>query len=93
MRLTAAEQDIISRAIKARDPGARIYLFGSRADDHAHGGDIDLMVVSGSINIWDRLDILAELHQRLGDQKIDLVVSRDSEQPFARVALAEGVAL
>ncbi|MDP2787641.1 MAG: nucleotidyltransferase domain-containing protein [Pseudomonadota bacterium] len=75
------------------DPSAAIYLFGSRVDDAARGGDIDLLVLSGKINLWDRLDILAELHRKLGERKIDLLVYPDLSRPFARIAANEGILL
>lgn len=93
MRLTPAEHLEITRSIKSHDPQAAIYLFGSRVDDHARGGDIDLLVLSKTIDIWARLDILADLHEHLGERRIDLLVYPDLSKPFARVAMAEGVPL
>ncbi|WP_373183774.1 nucleotidyltransferase domain-containing protein, partial [Halomonas campaniensis] len=56
---------------------AKVWLFGSRTDDSARGGDIDLMVetpLQDADDVVDaKLNALVELHQRLGDQKIDLV--------------------
>ena len=46
MRITENEQQVIRQAIAEIDPNADIYLFGSKADDHARGGDIDLLVIS-----------------------------------------------
>jgi len=40
MRLTTAEHQAIRQAITKVDPEASIYLFGSRANDNARGGDI-----------------------------------------------------
>lgn len=93
MRLTEAEHASINLAVKGRDPDARVYLFGSRVDDRARGGDIDLMVLSGKISLSDRLDILVDLHRRLGERRIDLLVYPDLRRPFARIAATEGVLL
>jgi len=93
MRLTQEERTEITRTIAGRDPLAIIYLFGSRVDDSARGGDLDLLVFSREIDLWDRLDILADLHRKLGERKIDLVVYPDLSQPFARIAAREGVLL
>lgn len=93
MRLTQEERTEITRSIAGRDPSATIYLFGSRVDDNARGGDLDLLVLSREIGLWDRLDILADLHRKLGEQKIDLVVYPDLSRPFARIAAREGILL
>lgn len=93
MRLTSQEQQEIREAVAAADPDAVVHLFGSRADDAAKGGDIDLLVLSSRIDLMAKLDILAELHRRLGEQKIDLVVYPELSDPFARLAAAEGVRL
>ena len=93
MRLTSSEQQAISHAIHQVDVDALIYLYGSRVDDHAKGGDIDLLVLSPKIDLMKKLDILARLHQSLGERKIDLSVYSDSTQPFARIAIQSGVRL
>ncbi len=46
MRLSETEQQIIKDAVLSIDPQARIYLFGSRANDNKRGGDIDLLIAS-----------------------------------------------
>lgn len=57
--------------------GVRVWLFGSRVDPTARGGDIDLLVESAT-PIADRerkaLRCLARLQMRLGEQPIDLLV-------------------
>lgn len=90
MRITEEQRTEITRAISKQDPHAIVYLFGSRSNDNARGGDLDLLVLSETIRISERLDILAELHRKLGEQKIDLVVYPDLTSPFARMAAREG---
>jgi predicted nucleotidyltransferase len=93
VRLNENERQAILGAIGTQDPQADVYLFGSRVDDSARGGDIDLLVLSRRIDLMAKLDILGDLHRRLGERKIDLVVYPDLGQPFARIAATEGVRL
>jgi len=93
MRLAYEEQSVISDTIHQSDADALIYLFGSRVDDAAKGGDIDLLVLSKRINLMTKLDILAQLHQKLGDRKIDIVIYPDDIRPFPRMVMQEGIRL
>ncbi len=93
MRLTAKEQSAIREAIREADSEASIYLFGSRADDIAKGGDIDLLVLSKKITLMVKLGILAQLHQKLGERKIDIAVYQDDSRSFPRMVMQKGVRL
>lgn len=93
MRLQENERQTIMKAIRSVDAEADVYLFGSRVNDGAKGGDIDLLVLSKAINLMAKLDILAQLHQQLGEQKIDLAIYPDLSRPFARLVVKEGEAL
>lgn len=48
MRLDPKEIETLKSSLKELDRNAKIYLFGSRIDDNKKGGDIDLLVISGS---------------------------------------------
>ena len=93
MRLEIQDRSVISDAIHRADPDAIVYLFGSRVDDAAKGGDIDLLVLSKKIHLMEKIDILAQLHQSLGERKIDIVVHPDSSRPFAKLAIENGIRL
>ena len=93
MRLAYEEQLAISDAIRQADADAIVYLFGSRADDASKGGDIDLLVLSKKINLMTKLDILAQLHQKLGERKIDIAVYPDATRPFPRMVMQTAVPL
>jgi uncharacterized protein len=93
MRITTAEHQAIRQAIAEIDTEANIFLFGSRADDNARGGDIDLLIISGKLRLMDKLTVLARLHQILGEHKIELAIYLDLSKPFARLAKASGVPL
>ncbi|MBL6986456.1 MAG: nucleotidyltransferase domain-containing protein [Methylobacter sp.] len=93
MRIAPQEQLAIRDTIHQADADAMIYLFGSRTDDTAKGGDIDLLVLSKTINLMAKLEILAKLHQRLGERKIDIAVYRDTMRPFPRMVMQTGVLL
>lgn len=83
MRLSKQEQQTIKSVIQRYDPRAKVMLFGSRTDDNARGGDIDLLVITQVLGFPDKLHILADLHQQLGEQKIDLLLD-DGQGAFAQ---------
>jgi predicted nucleotidyltransferase len=93
MRLTTEVHPVICKAITQADAQAQIDLFGSPVDDAARGGDIDLLVLSSKIHLTEKLDILAQLHQSLGERKIDLAVYPDANRLFARMVMQDGVSL
>ena len=90
MRLSKTEIETISQTIRHLDNLARIYLFGSRVDDAKKGGDIDLLILSEKLSESDRGTIRLRLHEKLGEQKIDILIARDLSDPFVRVAFNEG---
>jgi len=79
-------------------PEAEVFLFGSRADPSAKGGDIDLLVeVPRLPEDWPLRKTLfrAKLKLRLGDQKIDVLVHsrREPKGDFAQRIRLEAVKL
>jgi predicted nucleotidyltransferase len=72
-----------------------IYLFGSRLDDNIKGGDIDLFIINHkSKNILeDKLDFLVTLKQLIGDQKIDILISKDLNSTIEQEAINKGFKL
>jgi predicted nucleotidyltransferase len=93
MRLAVPEQVAIHDAIHQADVDAEVYLFGSRTDDTARGGDIDLLVLSKRIGLMKKLEILAQLHEKLGERKIDLIIIPEVEGRFARIDFKKGILL
>lgn len=75
-------------------------MFGSRADEHRQGGDIDLLIES---SLTDPADIakvhtrfLSPIYTRLGEQKVDVLIDypgRRSYPPIFQVARDEGIVL
>ncbi len=64
--------------------GTVIYLFGSRLDGTARGGDIDLLVESSvALSAQDLVDkrtrFIAQLYLQLGEQRIDVVIAKAGE--------------
>ena len=95
MRLGANEARAVGEEIRRLDPGAEIYLYGSRADDSAKGGDIDLLVVSDKLGFRDVLRLRTRILDRIGWQQLDLAVRRRDQrnEPLAAMAQETGVKL
>lgn len=99
MRLTPETCQIIKDIVlDVFGPNATVRVFGSRINDEARGGDIDLLVESNE-PVKDRLRkalaVTARLQLRLGDQRIDVIVADPQTKPQSvhEVARRTGVPL
>ena len=99
MRLTREACRIIkASAQEIFGPSATVCVFGSRTNDEARGGDIDLLVECIE-PVADRLRktlaLTASLQRRLGDQQIDIIVTdpQTKQRPVHEVARRTGVPL
>ena len=101
MRLSEHEKESLKHAAQGCfGDGTRLRLFGSRADEHSKGRDIDLLIESP---LTDPADIakahtrfLSQIYTRLGEQKVDVLIDypgRLSHPPIFQVALQEGILL
>ncbi len=75
---------------------AKVWIFGSRADLKKKGGDIDIYIETP--NLTDRLSkklkFLVRLEEKIGEQKIDLIVREpDCVEPICVEARKTGVEL
>ena len=94
MRLVSWEvKEIKDAAKKIFGEDTKVYLFGSRVDDTKKGGDIDLYVVTKNNSYENKVKFWCELQQRLGEQKIDIIVSKNPSREIEKVALKEGIEL
>ena len=95
MRLDIHELDAIRGEIRRFDPAAEIYLYGSRTDDAARGGDIDLLVISDNLGFHYVLRLRTRILDRIGWQQLDLLVRRRNQlaEPMAALALETGTKL
>lgn len=94
MRLSSNDIVVIRSLVQDRfGADAGIWLFGSRLDDAARGGDIDLYIEPAS-PVHDNLFLARqalrrELERRLR-QPVDLVVNNGRPTAFMRQARSEG---
>lgn len=98
MRLSGEQVAAIKRAAaEAFGTDAVVRLFGSRADDGRHGGDIDLHIEAASENadVDHEVRFRALIWQALDEEQIDVVVhARGADRGWIdRAALREGVVL
>jgi uncharacterized protein len=93
MRLTKKEIEVIKSIITRYDNYAEVRLFGSRTDDGKKGGDIDLLVLSDRITLKENLVIKSEIQEILGDQRIDLLVTRDKSDLFVDLIFDSSIKL
>lgn len=85
MRLTKKEISAIKNNILSFDQDAKIYLFGSRVNDLAKGGDIDLLVISDKIGFTEKIKIKTKIFKEIEEQKLDLVVKKDFNDVFVQM--------
>jgi predicted nucleotidyltransferase len=91
MRITDMEQKIMSNAISDIDADAKVWLFGSRVFDDKKGGDIDIAIQSSKIDLMKKIKIRRAIADAIGEQKIDIIVSKNGAEPFFKLAQETGV--
>lgn len=99
MRLTPLQiQSIRKATLDVVGPTARVRLFGSRLEDTARGGDIDLLLecndcVSEPALLAARL--AARVSRAMGGRKVDVVIRAPNllELPIHTIAAKEGILL
>lgn len=99
MRLSSEDQLTIRKTVADMlGPLAQVRLFGSRTNDAARGGDIDLLVElphaeQSPVLIGARVAV--GLQMALGDQRIDVLVAAPNlpEQAIHRIARLTGILL
>lgn len=79
MRLSSQQIAIIKHAVQRHfGSPAEVRLFGSRTNDQARGGDIDLYVradlADANAAIAAETALWADLQTHLGEQRIDLLI-------------------
>ncbi len=94
MRLTLEQQAAIrSTTAEAFGPGVAVWLFGSRVNDAALGGDVDIYVESDLAELQREVRCKVKL-QDLLDLPVDLVVRAPHDRSvIARHAREQGVRL
>jgi len=99
MRLNQRQQEIIRQAVRElAGKGAQVTLFGSRTDDQARGGDIDLLVeLPHAVEnpAWLSARISGRISHRLGGRKIDVLVCAPNlkQLPIHAAARRQGARL
>ena len=99
MRLTDVEHaEIVALAKRRFGQSTIVRLFGSRIHDHGIGGDIDLHIQaerSDRATLANELEFAVELKDRIGDEKIDVIVRGPGHSPrgIDDVAVRTGIVL
>lgn len=91
MRLSLMEIGIIKEITqKIYEKDAKVFIFGSRVDDAKKGGDIDIYIeTTKNATIKDKLTFLVAIENKLGEQKVDLVVKTPASKPKAIFEIAK----
>ena len=94
MRITPEQAQLIKTTIAREiDPGARIWLFGSRVDDQRRGGDIDLYIETEYPDLMRKIRCNIKLEEAL-DLHVDLITARPGQNhPIHNIARKEGIPL
>ena len=95
MRLTDYEIESIKKVFEESFGNGQIYLFGSRVDDTQKGGDIDLYIQTEDKDdlMIKKIRFLARLKEKIGDQKIDVVMSKNKTRVIEKEAMIKGIEL
>jgi predicted nucleotidyltransferase len=95
MRLEQKQVEAIKRQAAKWTPEADTFVFGSRTDPHARGGDIDLLLLAEKkVPLATLRHLRRAILDEIGEQKLDIVsFARTAEHPFKDVALSTAAKL
>lgn len=98
LRLSPDEVNSIKDTFKEIFKEGKIFLFGSRVDKSKKGGDIDLFIelpykLDVKEMIEKKIEFKIALYEKIGEQKIDIVISRDKNRSIEKEALKTGILL
>jgi len=96
MRLSQEQVDAIEQVFQAVFLHGEVILFGSRTDDQKKGGDIDLFIQPAEpmLDLFARkIRFLLALENRIGVQKIDLVLAPFAPKELKREIKKTGILL
>lgn len=95
MRITDEMADFIKTGLKEIEPDSKVYLFGSRTDDQAKGGDIDILwLTSEKISSSRIRPFRISFFKKFGWQKLDIVnFTFTDDATFKNIALETALAL
>lgn len=93
MRLSKEEIEAINEAVKANLDHTEVFIFGSRVNDDAHGGDIDILIITKTkYELTVKWQIRDMIKQKIGNQKIDIVnLTYDDNSNFKKLILENAV--
>jgi len=96
MRLTREQTLSILETVSCRaGKNAKVFLFGSRLNDQARGGDVDLLIETDHpLTLIERARIKMHLEQKLG-LPVDIIAQNRSgaSTPFYRIAQSQAMPL
>ena len=97
VRLSEEElKAIVETAREVFGKGVKLWLFGSRVNPNAKGGDIDLYAEIEPYEdvLRKKLDFLVKLEEKIGEQRVDLILRPFNDESFiSKMAKEEGVRL
>jgi len=101
MRITDKEREaFISVISKYVASPSELRLFGSRVDDNALGGDFDLLIIVEEVSretlSANKAEILSQIKETIGEQKIDLLIATPesvNKSAFVKTILPGSVCL
>jgi uncharacterized protein len=87
MRLNKEQREQIRAAVRQFDADAEIRVYGSLLDDKAEGGEIDMLILSKTIGLYEKLQIRSRLKEIFGNRKIDLLITPVPKTAFEKYAM------
>jgi uncharacterized protein len=95
LRLKPVIRDFIKSGLTSLSEDSKVFLFGSRSDDHKKGGDIDILWLTPEKVGQETIRKFRVLfYKKFGWQKIDVVnFTFDEKNAFRQVVISKAIEL